>query len=80
MLKLYILGICILLIAIIANILAGVLGLMSWYDALLSLQKNGAAAFRQWRFIDYIWLFFLYPMLLGGAAFIGNRLYELLLK
>lgn len=80
MLKLYIIGILILFIAVIANVIAGLLHVMSWYDAIVSLQQNGWNAFKQWRWMDYLWLFVLYPVILGAAAVAGNRLYELLAK
>ncbi len=80
MIKLYIIGICVLFIAILANVLAGMLGWMSWYDAITSLQKNGMAALKQWKLMDVIWLFLLYPLSLGAAGFIGIRLYELIAK
>jgi hypothetical protein len=80
MLKLYIIGICVLFIAILANVLAGIFGLMSWYDAVVSLQKNGIAAMKQWKVIDYVWLFLLYPMILGAAGFLGMKLYEMIIK
>ena len=80
MLKIYIIGIAVLLIAILANILASVLGVLSWYDAILSLQKNGMGGLKQWRVLDYVWLFILYPTILGAGAFLGNRLFELLVK
>jgi hypothetical protein len=80
MLKIYIIGIAVLLIAILANILTSVLGVISWYDAILSLQKNGINGLKQWRVIDYAWLFVLYPCILGAGAVLGNRLFELLVK
>jgi hypothetical protein len=80
MLKIYIIGIAILLIAILANVVASVLGLMSWYDAVLSLQKNGTNALKQWRLMDYAWLFALYPFILGCGYKAGELLYEWLQK
>jgi hypothetical protein len=80
MLKIYIIGIVILIIAILANILASVLGLMSWYDAIASLQKNGWSSLKQWKLFDYLWLLLLYPFLLGVGYLVGNRLYEWMVK
>jgi hypothetical protein len=80
MLRFYFAGIIVLLIAIFANVLAGWLGFMSWYDAVLSLQKNGIGALKQWKWQDYLWLFILYPLILGFAAIMSNRMYELLVK
>jgi hypothetical protein len=80
MLKLYITGILILFIAVIANVIAGMLHVMSWYDAIVSLQQNGWNAFKQWRWMDYLWLFVLYPVILGAAGYYGLKLYEILVK
>jgi hypothetical protein len=80
MFKIYIIGAAVLLIAIAANILASVLGVMSWYDAIASLQKNGLNGFKQWKLFDYLWLLLLYPFLLGLGYLVGNRLYEWIVK
>jgi hypothetical protein len=80
MLKIYIIGVCVLLIAIIANIVAGILGLSSWYDALSLFQKSGWSSMKQLRFLDYAWLFVLYPFLLGLGYTAGNWLYQFISK
>lgn len=80
MLKFFITGIIILFIAILANVLASVLGVMSWYDAITGLQKNGWAALKDWGWKDYLWLLILYPLILGAAGYYGLKLYEVLIK
>ena len=80
MLKIYCIGIIVLLIAILANVLASVIGVMSWYDAVTGLQKNGWASLKDWSWKDYVWLFVLYPVILGAAAYYGLKLYELIVK
>jgi hypothetical protein len=80
MLKIYCIGIIVLLIAILANVLASVIGVMSWYDAFSSLQKNGWASLKDWSWKDYVWLFVLYPVILGAAGYYGLKLYELIVK
>lgn len=80
MLKIYIIGVCVLLIAILANILASILGLMSWYDAVVSFQKNGWSSLKQLKISDVAWLFLLYPFLLGLGYTAGNWLYQLMSK
>ena len=80
MLKIYCIGIIVLLIAILANVLASVSGVMSWYDAISGLQKNGWAALKEWSWKDYLWLFLLYPLILGAAGYYGLKLYEVLIK
>ncbi len=80
MLKIYFIGIIVLFVAILANVLAGVLGVMSWYDAITSLQKNGWSSLKKWSWKDYLWLFLLYPMILGAAGYYGLKLYEVVIK
>jgi hypothetical protein len=80
MLKIYCIGIIVLLIAILANVLASVIGVMSWYDAVTGLQKNGWASLKDWSWKDYVWLFVLYPVILGAAAYYGLKLYDLIVK
>lgn len=78
MLKLYIIGLSILLVAIIANFIAAKLGLMSWYDFLNLLTAKGTATFKEVRFFDYLWLFIIYPMALGSGYGIGHKLFQLI--
>jgi hypothetical protein len=80
MLKLYIAGLTVLLTAILANVLAAQLHLLSWYDFLNLLGKEGSAGWRQVRWQDALWLFFVYPLLLGAGALGGLYVHQLLLK
>lgn len=80
MLKVYCIGMIVLLIAILANVLASVSGVMSWYDAITDLQKNGWASLKEWSWKDYLWLILLYPLILGAAGYYGLKLYEVLIK
>ena len=78
--KLYITGLTVLLTAILANVLATQLHLLSWYDFLTLLGKEGSAGWRQVRWQDALWLFLVYPLLLGAGALGGLYLQQLLLK
>ena len=77
MLRLYIIGICILIIAIVANAVIVKLGLKSWYDFIDLIGKNGWNAFKIISIIDYIWLFIGYPLVLGLGYILGIKLYNL---
>ena len=79
MLRLYIAGISILVVAILLNVLVQKLGVTGWYEFLIRLSREGKQTFSALRWIDYAWLFVLYPFLLGLAAWLGNKLYQLLL-
>lgn len=62
--------------AILANGLAAKLGLKSWYDFITLLNQQGGKAFSMLHLADYVWLFVLYPLILGGAAFLAFRLFK----
>lgn len=66
--KLFIVGWVVLIAAILANLLAAMLGLKSWYDFIALFNEHGKRGFSMLNFFDYVWLFLLYPSLLGGAA------------
>ncbi|MDO1501312.1 hypothetical protein Q2T40_14345 [Winogradskyella maritima] len=79
MIRLYLIGLFILIIAILANGLASKLGLMSWYEAINNFIDDGTKAFSATRFMDYLWLLLLYPMLLSLGYVVGDKIYHLLL-
>jgi hypothetical protein len=76
MLRLYIIGLCILIAAILLNGIAAKLGLMSWYDFLTQLSNQGKLVFSRIRLVDYLWLLMGYPFLLGTAAYAADLLYR----
>jgi hypothetical protein len=75
-LKLYIIGLAILITAILANILASKLGLLSWYDFLNLISDKGGDGFKEVRFLDYIWLLLLYPLALGLGYWFGIKIFQ----
>lgn len=77
MLKVYIIGLFILLAAIFLNGLVNKLGILSWYDFINKLISPQKQSIRELTFIEYCWLFFVYPFLLGVAAWAGNWLFTL---
>jgi len=76
--KLIILGWVVLVAAILANGLAALLGLKSWYDFISLLNEDGRRAFSLLSFMDYVWLFILYPLILGLTAYSVIRLIKVL--
>ena len=76
--RLYIIGLAILLVAILANMLAGKLNIMSWYDYLGNIAKQGTGAITGMSFFDGLWLFLVYPFALGAGYFLGDKLYQLI--
>lgn len=73
-------GMAVLLTAILANVIAGLFGLTSWYDLTKMLYTEGSKGLRKIRLIDWTWLLVLYPLLLGLGAKLGATLYELIKK
>ncbi|WP_299224914.1 hypothetical protein [uncultured Psychroserpens sp.] len=76
MLKLYIIGISILITAIIANAVVIKIGLKSWYDFIELLSQNGSSSLSQLSVLDYIWLFLGYPLILGCGYWVGSKCYD----
>ena len=77
MIKLYIIGLCILIIAIIANAVVVKIGLTSWYDFIELLSEFGFEAFKKINLFDYAWLFIGYPLILSLGYVLGNKIYSI---
>ena len=69
MVRIYVIGISILIVAIIANFIAKFIGISTWYDFLNIFTDPITSNFK---FIDYLWLFFIYPTILGLGYFLGE--------
>ena len=77
--KILITGYCILITAILANILASFLNLLTWYDLYVSIIKtNFIISLNSLSIVDTLWLFFIYPLLLSIGYIIGEYIYILL--
>jgi len=74
LIKLYFTGLLILIVAILANFLATQLGLKTWYDFLNQWGNGNALNFK-----DGLWLFVIYPLILGCSILIVNMLWRNLL-
>jgi cation transporter-like permease len=73
-LRIYLAGVAILLGAIVINMLAGVVGLKTWYDVLKPIPEIGLAAVaRSLTVMDVLFLFVLYPALLGLCGYLVMR-------
>lgn len=75
--RLYFIGLAILVTAILANGIVVKLGLKSWYDFISLLSQTGATAFSKLSVIDYLWLFVGYPLVLGCGYWVGDKIYSL---
>ncbi|WP_411767765.1 hypothetical protein [Winogradskyella sp. A3E31] len=78
MVRLYLIGLCILITAVLANGLIIKLGLKSWYDFIEMLSSQGWSAFKIISAFDYLWLFIGYPLVLSLGYVVGDKLYQLL--
>ena len=78
MIRLYIIGLCILFIAIVANTIANYINLNTWYTfAQEAIQKESIfIALKNQKIEDLIWLFIAYPMILGSGYLIGEKIYS----
>ena len=77
MVRIYIIGLCVLIIAIVANVLVSLLGISTWYDFGAKLYSNGFNAIKEAGLINCIWLFILYPFCLGLSVLLGDKIYAL---
>jgi len=76
-LKIFITGFSILFVALIINILAGLLGISTWYDFLHLIREKGfLGAFKETSLISLIFLIFIYPFLLGLAGYFSFTLFK----
>ena len=74
--KILITGYCILITAILANLLASFLNLLTWYDLYVSIiETNFIISLKSLSIVDIIWLFFIYPVLLSIGYIIGEYIY-----
>jgi hypothetical protein len=69
----------VLVAAIALNLAVQGLRIMGWYEFLTALSGEGASVFGRMRWIDPVWLFLLYPLLLGFSARAGAWLAERLI-
>ena len=68
--KIYLAGLVVLAGAIVLNVLAGWLGLATWYDFLRSMTKIGVLeAIKALRVWDWLFLLVIYPACLGAFAY-----------
>ena len=74
MIRIYFIGLFILITAIVANILAVKLQLKSWYDLLDGL-ANSKSYWELITFKDSLWLFLVYQLVLGLGAVFANFIY-----
>ena len=77
MLRIYIIGLSILVFAIVVNVLISKFGISTWYDFGQELSKSGSSAIKDAGIVNLIWLFLLYPICLGLSVIIGEKIYSL---
>ncbi len=77
-LKILIVGWIILIGAILLNGLASLIGLATWYTFLAKIAQQGwLSTLRQTSIINHLFLFLVYPLGLGGLAWLGLKLIRL---
>ena len=75
MIRYYFIGLAVLIIAIFANYIAGVFQWKTWYDFLQQATKD-EPLWSSLKIMDLLWLFILYPLLLGLGGSLGELLYQ----
>ena len=76
MVKTLITGYCILLIAIIANIIAEFINVYTWYKFLQEIMEtNLQNTIQKLNILSVLWLFIIYPIILSYGYFIGKKLH-----
>jgi hypothetical protein len=78
MVKLYFIGLGILITAIIANAIIVKIGIKSWYDFINLLAEHQMGAFSKISFLDYLWLFVGYQLVLALGYLAGLKFYHLI--
>ena len=74
MFKIYLAGLAVLAGAIVLNVLAGWLGLATWYEFLRSMTQNGIfEAIKALHIWDWLFLLVIYPTCLGAFAYLVLR-------
>tara|TARA_B100000902_G_C26915268_1_gene718924 strand:+ start:377 stop:625 length:249 start_codon:yes stop_codon:yes gene_type:complete len=75
-LKFLLTGYCILISAIIANIIAKLIKITTWYDFYNQLIKLGVKnTIHTLHIIDILWLFLIYPIILSLGFLVGEKIY-----
>ncbi len=77
--KIFFGGAFVLVTAIIVNIIVPKLGILTWYDFGPDLIKNGWSHFFEVGLLNILWLFFLYPFVLGLSYHLSLKLYEIII-
>jgi hypothetical protein len=63
--KIFIIGLSILVTAILLNIIAKLFNVSTWYDFLQNKTINNP--------LELVWLFIMYPFILGLVAYLINK-------
>ena len=75
-LKFLITGNCILISAIIANMIAKLIKITTWYDFYNELINLGVKnTISTLQMLDILWLFLIYPIILSVGFLIGEKIY-----
>ncbi len=70
--KLLFSGFSILFVAVVLNLIVGYFGLSTWYSLLNSIEQRGLiGSLAQLKFFSILFLFLIYPFILGLTAYIS---------
>ena len=72
----FVTGFFILIGAILINIIANFIGLVTWYDLIYGLADNGVHDFLKLNLFSIFFLFIVYPFLLGLIGYFSYYLFN----
>lgn len=78
--RIYCIGIFVLLIAILANVIVSRFGIATWYDFGPKFFSKGFNAVINLGALNIVWLFIIYPLTLGFGYVIGDYVYKLCIR
>ena len=76
----FIAGFLILIGAILINFLAKTIGLITWYDLLINFTNSGLKEISKVSFLSFIFLFVIYPYLLGLIGYLSIAFLKKIMK
>jgi len=76
--KIFFGGVFVLITAIVVNVIIPKLGVLTWYEFGPNLLKNGWSYCFKVGLLNILWLFFIYPFVLGFSYHLSLKLYEII--
>jgi len=69
LIKIFLVGLGILVFAILTNLIANLLGIETWYSFINNSRENGLLYSIKSKWLHLMFLIFIYPLILGSSAY-----------